>query len=592
MRPRSATYRQLIAAPARQIDAACTIVLLGRPLDDPAPSVTVSRPQARISHPAHLADGVTAVPRRWWVLGQAQLDSETWGLAPSDGAQQMGVWTAPSVTSASDGTVSPPLVLTLTWPRSRAITAVTVAGDAAWGQGPRDWTATLRLSGTTVGSVTVTDADVPRHTATVSPAVEADELEVAITRWSHGGQVLRVTEASPVISVELGRGDLVGLTAVDECESESGRPSADEVVVRVLARSLPAGVAEALRRPGRRIIPSAGPLGAERQPLPLVLSTRATVDQRRGIVEVEGQDVMGWLAELQHPGVEPAQGRTAKQLAEAVLAPVPPEWWWVSPALASITLPWSALPAGSVRDLLVRIAQLADAELDTDRAGLLRLQPRVTPSAWEQITQSRIVKAEVREASERAPTVVRVVGATLALGSTEQLAQVQVTVPVGSSEWTVSWRDPARERSVAVTGDASLDAVLADEPTRVRVRVTSASGGTATIAVSGRRLSETGRIAAEARDDAAIAEAGERVRQIDEPLVQSAAHAQSLAEAILAREGAGVRRLVLQWRGDPALEPGDGIECLSGRWVVERIETEIAGGLTQRVTARWVEAAP
>lgn len=593
MLSRSAAYRSAIAAGGRIIDARVQLIVQGDPLRGGEPTVTVSAPQARISHPSHLANGRTSAPVRYAVLGQVRCDDPTWGLAPTDGAQEMGIWTAPTYVAGAGGVLSPPLTVTVSYPQSVTAFGLTVAGDAPWGQGPVDWQATLRLGGSTVHTVTVTGATVPVHQVVISPPVEMDELELVITRWSHAGEVIRLTEASPAPTHEWGRGDIVAIDALHEAESELGRASADELRVRLLARAVPSELVPLLIRPGRQLVAEVGLVGAERQPLGAMWVRDVALRAADAVVEVVARDLIELLEDLRWDGLPPTSGLTLRDAIEAVFntAGVPSTLWSVDPALDDIALPWCALPAGTVRQAVERLALIGDATVTTNRMGRLIVRQRSTPTTWETITDARIVERERPLAMDQLRTAVRVVGAQLALGASGQVAQSTITVPAGLSTWEITWGEPASGVTVTVSGAASLDAVLETQATRVVVRLSSTSGGQATVTVSGQRL-EAGGAVVGAADATLSASYGRRELVVEEPLVQTQAHADWLAGRMLGRYALLQPLVTIRWRGDPALEVGDGIEVAGARYVVERIETEVAGGLAQRVTARWVEDVP
>src|SRR5690606_18783330 len=89
------------------------------------------------------------------------------------------------------------------------------------------------------------------------------------------------------------------------------------------------------------------------------------------------------LEVLRRPHWEPGQLRqdvSLYALAEDVMqsAELPPEWYWIDPALQDIVVPWGWVPPGSHRDALRVIVEAGMARVYCDRDGILRIQGLTT----------------------------------------------------------------------------------------------------------------------------------------------------------------------------------------------------------------------
>lgn len=582
MRTVSTAHQQAMEAAIRQLEARAELALGGLYPLDAAPSVSVSFAQANVSHPAHIVDGILDVPRRYAVLGQWVVGSDQWGLAPSDGAQQMGAWSAPSYTGGAGDTLSPAAVITVTYPEPREVFAVTVAADQRWPGVPVSWTAALKLNNVTVATLSGGGAQHVQKVAVPNAPELIDELIVTITGWTQGQRV-RLAEVSGADTEQWGAGSLVSLSWLSELWSEAGEISADESAVSVTGVDLPQLEDRLIRQPGRLAV-WVGPAGLDPVPVPPMWTKRAAARGRD--IELVAHDAVSLLYNREFKGFAPAQNVTLKALVEAVLADIPAAWWTVDSALASTVLPWAALGARNVRPALAELAQVGLFAAWTDASGRLVIRPEEEPSSWLPIASSDVYAAEQPVDDKRLVTRVEVTGGALALGASAELAKWSGSLS-GSKLVSLTWAKPAANRTVQLT-NCSLVSTVADEPCRWVGTVTGS--GSAEVAVHGQQLQRSSTFTVAAEDDLASIRYGRRVLRIDHELIQSETQAQAIADGLLARRGALRSRLILDWRGDLRLEPGDGIEWQGQHWVIERVETSLRGMLTQRLTCRRAQA--
>ncbi|GIW15691.1 MAG: hypothetical protein KatS3mg063_1544 [Tepidiforma sp.] len=582
MRAVSDAHVQAMSGTIRQLEARAELALGGLYPLDAAPAVSVSFTQANISHPSHLVDGLLDVPRRYAVLGQWVVGSEDWGLAPSDGAQQMGAWSAPSYVGGAGDVLSPAATITITYPAPREAFAVTVAADPRWPGIPTAWSADLKLNSTTVATVAGPGTGHVQRVPVPGAPELIDELVVTITGWTQGERV-RLAEVSIADTVQWTSGDLVSLAWLSELWSEAGEISADEAAVTVTGVALPQLEDRLIRQPGR-LSAWLGPAGLDPVPVPPMWTRQARARGRD--LEIVAHDAVSLLYSREFAGFAPAQNVTLEQLLEAVLADIPAAYWSVDSALAATVLPWAALPARGIRPALAELAQIGIFAVWTDSSGRLVIRPESTPASYLPVAEADVYAAELPVDDARLVTRVEVTGGVLSLAASAELAAWSGTLS-GNQLVSLRWDRPAANRTLQLT-NCALVSTIADEPCRWVGTVTGS--GSAEVAVHGQQLERSSQFTVAAEDTMATIRYGLRVLRIDHELIQSEAQAQAIADGILARRGALRSRLIIDWRGDLRLEPGDGIEWQGSHWVVERVETSLRGMLTQRLTCRRTQA--
>lgn len=578
MRTVSSGHQQAMESAVRELDVRAELTLGGLYLLDTPPTVSVSFTQANISHHQHLIDGLLDVPRRYAVVGQWVVGSADWGLAPTDGSVQMGTWSQPSYTGGAGDTLSPAAVVTVTYPAPREVFAVTVASDPRWPGVPAAWTATLKLNSATVATLSGGGLQHVQKVAVPGAPELIDELVVNITGWTNGQRV-RLIEVSCADTESWDASQVTGLSWLAELWSEAGEVSADEAAVSVTGVDLPQLEDRLIRQPGR-LAAWIGPAGHDLVAVPPMWTRRASV--RGQDLELVAHDSVSLLYNREFPGYAPASSVTLEDLVEAILAPIPSQHWSVDSSLAATVFPWAALKARSVRPALAELASIGLFAVWTDASGKLTVKPEADPASWLVIGDEDVYAVEHPVDDARLVTRVEVTGGTLALGSSAELARWSGTLS-GTKLVELTWETPAANRTVSYT-NCSLVSLIADEPCRWVATVTGT--GAAEVAVSGQVLERQSTFTVVAEDELASIRYGRRVLRIDHELIQSEALAQSIADGLLARRGSLRSRLVLEWRGDLRLEPGDGIDWQGQHWVIERIETALRGMLTQRLTCR------
>jgi len=123
----------------------------------------------------------------------------------------------------------------------------------------------------------------------------------------------------------------------------------------------------------------------------------------------------------------------------------------------------------------------------------------------------------------------------------------------------------------------------------VKIQNTNATDKQVTLVIQGKPLTVQNKERAIARDEASITENGVlRYEFPANPLVQTLAQAQAIADTLLASVKDPRRDIEVEWRGNPALELGDRVTVKNQDYHVIRQEIDWAGALSARLTGRKV----
>jgi len=123
----------------------------------------------------------------------------------------------------------------------------------------------------------------------------------------------------------------------------------------------------------------------------------------------------------------------------------------------------------------------------------------------------------------------------------------------------------------------------------IKIQNTNATDKQVTLVIQGKPLTVQNKERAIARDEASITENGVlRYEFPANPLVQTLAQAQAIADTLLASVKDPRRDIEVEWRGNPALLLGDRITVKNQDYYVIRQELEWTGALSARLTGRRV----
>lgn len=298
-----------------------------------------------------------------------------------------------------------------------------------------------------------------------------------------------------------------------------------------------------------------------------------------------------------------AVSTTLFALAEAVLADagLTSSEYYVDPALQAIAVPYAWFNPISHREALRVIAEAGLAQVYCDRSGLIRVEGAGTGYAAEPAI-SLTADEYFRVSNPMRPNQVanEIIVDTQPLRPVVSLEEIYrandpiVVQPGQTVTATVFYNSPPVIDAVAGLESAGVDTVIAGTQyygwgADIQIRNNGAVQDSPVLVITGRPLSIQNKERAVARDADAIVDQGLlRFKFPENPLVQTLAVAQQIADALLASAKDPRRDLVVDWRGNPAVVLGDRVTVKGGDYHVFRQEIDWAGTLSSTTTGRKV----
>lgn len=313
---------------------------------------------------------------------------------------------------------------------------------------------------------------------------------------------------------------------------------------------------------------------------------------------VTARDRMELLRKSTYQSSQVLQDKSLAELAEIVLqdAGLTAAEYAIDPALQSITVPWAWFEPISHCEALRTIAEAGMATVYADRDGRVRIVPFAAggtepvmeigpdqyfradnPARYGQVANEVIVETQPLRPVDAAQEVYR--------------SNEAVTVDAGQTvALTVHYNERPVIEAVASLQGATNTVIQTATYYGWGAEITLHNPGGAaedvTLVISGKLLKVLNRERAVARDEDSIIELGTLCYELSNPLVQTRAVAQALADMILASVSHARRDIEIDWRGNPALELGDRIESKGGEFVVIRNELDWSGALRSRTIGR------
>jgi len=644
----SQTFQEAVRANKRRVLGRVTIDYTDPFLDQ---SIQVAaNEQARISWPTQTADGVENVPHKWASLDGTWVLDGTWRLAPdteeSAKEYQMGWWG--STLSGVDGTFSSPYPTLTVRFDPRPIHTLKVAGDIARGEWPVDFV--IRM---------YNDLDVLLHTETVTgnteiswskplemPILNVARMELKITRWSHAGRQVKITEFYSSIQETYEDERIIELSLLEERESDQGsipvgNISANEISVlldNIDHRFDPGntdsplfGLIKANRRLRAWMGVELPDQNIEWVPLGVFWAVDWEVTDSSGesTARVVARDRLELLRQSTYESATVAQNVSLYALAESILqdAGLEPDEYAIDPSLQQFIAPYAWFNAVSHRDALRSIAEAALAVVYADRDGVVRVEKGeiYTPVAKTFFVEGAPFPIEISGIYEQAYGISPDDYFSLSTPSRQnQLANEiivdtqplrpasapeevyrsnePITVPAGQMVTvTVHYNQPPVIEAVASLVSPPAGVTITATTyygwgAEVTIRNTSATAQAVTLTITGKPLQAQNKERATAKDDASIRDNGRlRFEFPANHLVQSLPVAQQIADGLLASYKDPRRDVRLEWLGNPALELGDLItvpespdRTRRGYFIVVRQELTWAGALTATLEGRRI----
>jgi hypothetical protein len=317
---------------------------------------------------------------------------------------------------------------------------------------------------------------------------------------------------------------------------------------------------------------------------------------------VTARDRMELLRKGTYQTSQVQQNKSLYELAEAVLqdAGLNSNEYVIDTVLQSIVVPYAWFNPVSHREALRRIAEAGLAAAYADRDGKIRIESFVstgtttdleiteddyfsarTPSRQNEIANEIIVDTQPLKPATTAEEVYR--------------SNEPITIPASSTKTVTAFYNSQQVIEAVASLDNPPAGVSIVETTyygwgaSVSIRNTNATDKQVTLVIQGKPLTVRNKERAIARDEASILENGVlRYEFPANPLVQTLAQAQAIADALLASVKDPRRDIEVDWRGNPALLLGDRVTVKNQDYHVIRQEIDWQGYLSARMTGRKV----
>lgn len=616
MYPVTQDFLDKIKAEKRQVLAKAEIDYTDPFIDQ---SITISvNEQASVSYPQQVADAVLTVPKKWVSLdGSCKLDG-TYFLAPEPdklSQYQMGWW-GKQMSDANGNFVLPYPALTVTH-FARPIHTLAVAGDSARGEYPVDFQIDLYAADNTLlySKAVTGNTQINWQFVLPSPVLDVTKQVLTITKWSHAGRQVKIVEFFTSIQETYLSDDIVSIKLLEEREASqgslpAGNITANEVTLSLNNESKKFDVDNVysplyrLLKPNRKIRLWLGvDINGAVEWVPLGTFWSLDWDSPDDVLEatVTARDRMELLRKGTYQSSQVQTNVSLYTLAEQVLqdAGLTGSEYSIDAALQSIIVPYAWFDSTTHREALRIIAEAALAVVYADRDGIVRIQgfnSGLGTTAIE-ITEDEYF-LPLRNPSQQSQVANQVIVTTRPLKPKVVAEEVYrsnnpISVPAGQTiTVTINYNQPPVIEAVASldsppAGVSIVSATYYGWGAKVSIQNTSGSSASITLVITGKPLTVQNKETAMAQDDASITENGVlRYEFPENPLVQTLAQAQNIANTLLASAKDPRRDLEMNWRGNPALLLGDRIAVKGQDYYVIRQEIEWAGALSARLTGR------
>jgi hypothetical protein len=297
------------------------------------------------------------------------------------------------------------------------------------------------------------------------------------------------------------------------------------------------------------------------------------------------------------------QNKSLYELAELVLqdAGLMPDEYIIDTALQNIVVPYSWFNPVSHREALRLIAEAGLAAAFQNRDGKIQIEsflisgdepvleiteddyfpPLRAPSRQDQVANEITVDTQPLRPASTAEEVYR--------------SNEPITILASSTKTVTAFYNspPAIDAAASLdnppAGVSITDMSYYGWGASVKIRNTNDTDKQVTLVIQGKPLTVQNKERAIARDEASITENGVlRYEFPANPLVQTLAQAQAIADTLLASVKDARRDIEVEWRGNPALLLGDRVTVKNQDYHIIRQEIEWAGALSARLTGRKV----
>ncbi len=316
---------------------------------------------------------------------------------------------------------------------------------------------------------------------------------------------------------------------------------------------------------------------------------------------VTARDRMELLRKGTYQTSQVQQNKSLYELAELVLqdAGLNSSEYIIDTDLQNIIIPYAWFNPVSHREALRRIAEAGLAAAFQNRDGKIQIEswlitgdepvleiteddyfpPLRAPSRQDQVANEIIVDTQPLRPATAAEEVYR--------------SNEPITIPASTTKTITAFynKTPVIEAAASLdsppAGVSIVDATYYGWGAAVKVQNTNATDTQVTLVIQGKPLSVQNKERAIARDEASILENGVlRYEFPANPLVQTLAQAQAIANTLLASVKEPRRDIEVDWRGNPALLLGDRVTVKGKDYHVIRQELDWRGYLRSRLVGR------
>lgn len=316
---------------------------------------------------------------------------------------------------------------------------------------------------------------------------------------------------------------------------------------------------------------------------------------------VTARDRMELLRKSTFQTSQVLQNKSLYELAEIVLqdAGLTSDEYIIDTDLQSIIIPYAWFNPVSHREALRRIAEAGLAAAFQNRDGKIQIEswlitddesvleiteddyfpPLRAPSRQDQVANEIIVDTQPLRPASAAEEVYR--------------SNEPITIPASTTKTITAFynKTPVIDAAASLynppIGVSIVETTYYGWGASVSIRNTNSTDQQVMLVIEGKPLTIQNKERAIARDEASIFENGVlRYEFPTNPLVQTLAQAQAIADALLASVKEPRRDIEVEWRGNPALLLGDRVTVKGKDYHVIRQEINWQGYLEARLTGR------
>jgi hypothetical protein len=316
---------------------------------------------------------------------------------------------------------------------------------------------------------------------------------------------------------------------------------------------------------------------------------------------VTARDRMELLRKGTYQTSQVQTNKSLYQLAEAVLqdAGLNSSEYIIDTDLQNIIVPYAWFAPDSHREALRRIAEAGLAAAFANREGKIQIEsflitgdepvleiteddyfpPLRAPSRQDQVANEIIVDTQPLRPASSPEEVYR--------------SNEPITIPASTTKTITAFYnktpviDAAASLDSPPAGVSIVDGTYYGWGASLKIQNTNATDAQVTLVIQGKPLTVQNKERAIARDETSITENGVlRFEFPANPLVQTLAQAQAIADTLLASVKEPRRDIEVDWRGNPALLLGDRVTVKGKDYHVIRQEIDWQGYLQARLTGR------